>query len=259
MRARAVRSGVAAGLFHEDSGAPGAPGPPLVLVHGAGGSLRHWPAAVRRLPGRRVIALDLPGHGSSPPPAHGSVGACARSVLGLLDALGVDRAAIGGHSMGGAVALTLALEAPGRVAALALVGTGARLRVAPAILQATADPERYRGFGEGSAEVSFGPGASAALRREFAEGWRAVDAAVAHGDFLACDVFDAMARLGEIRAPALVVCGTEDRLTPPRYSEYLRDHLAGARLELVPGAGHMVMLEAPEQVAAAIEGLLAGL
>jgi pimeloyl-ACP methyl ester carboxylesterase len=145
------------------------------------------------------------------------------------------------------------------VAALALVGTGARLRVAAAILQATADPERFRVFAERSADLSFGPGASAALRREFADDWRAAGAEVAHGDFLACDAFDAMSRLGEIRAPTLVICGAEDRLTPLRYSEYLRDHVAGARLEVLAGAGHMVMLEAPAAVADAVGGFLAGL
>jgi pimeloyl-ACP methyl ester carboxylesterase len=66
-----------------------------------------------------------------------------------------------------------------------------------------------------------------------------------------------MARLGELRAPALVVCGTEDRLTPPKYSAFLADRIAGARLVLVPGAGHLVMLEAPAAVAGAIGELLA--
>src|SRR5574337_242258 len=127
--------GAAGGLFHTDSGPSPAGGPLLVLVHGAGGTHRHWPEEVRALPGRRVIALDLPGHGGSPGPAPGTVAGLARSVLGLLDALGVPGAVVAGHSMGGAVALTLALEAPARVAGLCLVGTGARLRVSPAVLQ----------------------------------------------------------------------------------------------------------------------------
>src|SRR5512138_3800323 len=97
----------AAGLFHADSGPAPAGGPPLVLVHGAGGSQRHWAEEVRALPGRRVIALDLPGHGRSPGPAPGTVAGLARSVLGLLDALGLETAVVAGHSMGGAVALTL--------------------------------------------------------------------------------------------------------------------------------------------------------
>ncbi len=244
----------AAGLFHVDSG-PGA-GPPLVLVHGAGGTHRHWPEAIRALPGRRVIALDLPGHGGSPGPAPASVAAYAGSVLGLLDALRLTSVAVAGHSMGGAVALTLALETPARVAGVCLVGTGARLRVSPAVLQATADPAALAGAADSVAAWSFGSASGEALRREFVEGLLANAPGVVHGDFAACDAFDVMGRLGEIRVPALVVCGDQDRLTPPKYSQFLRDRIAGARLEAVPGAGHMVMLEAPEAVARLVEGFL---
>ncbi|HEY6106952.1 MAG TPA: alpha/beta fold hydrolase, partial [Anaeromyxobacteraceae bacterium] len=186
---------LAAGLFHADTG-PAAGGPPLVLVHGAGGTNRHWPEEVRALPGRRVIALDLPGHGGSPGPAPDSVAGLARSVLGLLDALALERAAIAGHSMGGAVALTLALTAPARVAGLVLCGTGARLRVSPAVLQATADPAALARAADSMAQWSFGSLAGPALRREFAEGLLANAPGVVHRDFAACDAFDVMARLG---------------------------------------------------------------
>ena len=248
-----------AGLFLADSGRQGAAGPPLVLVHGAGGTHRHWPEEIRALPGRRVLALDLPGHGGSPGPGLASMPAYARSVLALLDAVGVASAVVAGHSMGGAIALTLALEAPARLAGLVLVGTGARLRVSSAILQVTADPAALAAAADSMADGSLGSLASQALRRELAEGMRAVAPGVTHGDFTACDAFDVMARLGEIRGPALVICGTEDRLTPPKYSQYLRDHIAGARLLMVPGAGHMVMLEAPGRVAQELESFLASL
>jgi pimeloyl-ACP methyl ester carboxylesterase len=245
------------GLFFADSGLAG-PDAPLLLIHGAGGTHRHWPEALRELPGRRVIAVDLPGHGGSPPTVSTTVAGYARSVLALLDRLGLARVALAGHSMGGAVALTLALEAPARVAALLLVGTGARLRVAPAILQATADPATLAQAAGQLAGCAFGPSASEALRQEFVEGLRAVAPGVVHQDFAACNDFDVGERLGEIRAPALVVCGSEDRLTPPRYSAHLCERLAGARLELVEGAGHMVMLEAPARVAQAAAAFLNG-
>jgi pimeloyl-ACP methyl ester carboxylesterase len=244
-------------LFHADSAPQGASGLPLVLIHGAGGTHRQWPEAVRSLAGRRVIALDLPGHGASPGPGRRAIAAYAADVLAVLDALGIGRAVLVGHSMGGAIALTLALEAPARVAGLGLVGTGARLRVAQAILEATADPARYAAAAEGMADWAFGPGAGPELRREHVEGMRACPAEVVHGDFAACDAFDVRDRLvpGAVAAPAAVICGDADRLTPPRYAAFLHQRIEGSRLLLVPGAGHMVALEAPAATIAALAAL----
>ena len=250
---------IAAGISCVDSAPPGAAGPPLVLVHGAGGTHRDWPEALRALAGRRVLALDLPGHGASAGPARGSISAYAASVVGALDALEIPSAVLAGHSMGGAIALTVALEAPARVAGLVLVSTGARLKVSPAVLEATADPAALAAAAGTMAELAFGSLAGPSLREEFVAGLLATAPGVAHGDFAACNAFDVMARLGELRAPTLVVCGTEDRLTPRKYAEYLGDRIAGARLEVVPGAGHMVMLEAPERVAGAIGAFLASM
>jgi pimeloyl-ACP methyl ester carboxylesterase len=248
-------------LFHLDTGAGLAGGPPLVLVHGAGGTHAHWPAEVRALPGRRVIALDLPGHGRSAGPSPRTLAGFAESVIALLDALQIDAAVIGGHSMGGAIALTLALAAKARVAGLVLVGTGAKLRVAPIILQLASDEATRAAAGDAIADASFGSAASPALRRAFAEGLEANPPGLVHDDFAACDSFDVMARLFEIDAPTLIVCGEEDRLTPPKYSEHLQGAMsaprARPRLTRVPNAGHAVMLEAPRVVAAAIEDFLA--
>jgi len=249
---------LAAGVAFEEHAPSGAQGVPLLLVHGAGGTHDHWPEALRRLPGRRVIAVDLPGHGGSPLPGERSVPAYAGRLLDLLDALGIARVVVGGHSMGGAIALTLALEAPERIAALLLVGTGARLRVTPAILLASADPARSRQVANAVAGFSFGAGASPQLLRAHADGVAAAAPGILHGDFTACDAFDAMERLGAIRAPARIVVGAEDRLTPPRYAAFLRERLPGDGLLTVPGAGHMVTWEAPEAVTAEGSLLLAG-
>lgn len=249
----------AGGPSFTESSPPGAAGPPLVLLHGAGGTHRHWAEEIRSLPGRRVLALDLPGHGGSPGPSLTSIAAYARSVLAALDALQIPSAVLAGHSMGGAIAMALALEMPSRVAGLALVATGAKLRVSQFVLDATANPAALAASAATMCDYAFGPLAGASLRQEFTEGLLAGAPGVAHGDFRACDAFDVMARLGEIRAPTLVVCGAEDRLTPPKYAELLRDRIPGARLELVPGAGHMVTVEAPGRVAGAIEAFLASI
>jgi pimeloyl-ACP methyl ester carboxylesterase len=249
----------AGGIALEAHAPPDAAGAPLLLVHGAGGTHATWPETLRRLPGRRVLAVDLPGHGASPPPGEHAVPAYARRLVELLDALGIERAAVGGHSMGGAIALTLALESPSRVAGLLLVATGARLRIAPPVLEASAHPARAREVADTIASVSFGAGAPRDLRARYADGIAAVAPGVLHGDFTACDSFDVMARLAEVRAPSRLVVGEEDRLTPPKYAAFLRAGLPGEGLLTVPGAGHMVTWEAPDAVTREGALLLAGI
>ena len=222
----------------------------LVLVHGAGGSHLDWPAPLRRLKGANVYDLDLPGHGSSEGPGQSSIAAYRDFLLAFLGALGLERATVVGHSMGGGIALDFALHYPDRLVGLILVGSGARLRVAPAILigilsdfEATVDLV---------CDYAYGPSISEQLKRLGRQRLLKTPPQVLHGDYAACDAFDVMERLGEVRCPTLVIGGTADMLTPPKYSIYLRDHIPGAELALVDAAGHMVMLEKPEVVAKAI-------
>jgi len=222
----------------------------LVLVHGAGGSHLDWLALLRRLGGVNVYALDLPGHGRSKGVGRGSITAYRDFLLAFLDVLNLEEAVVVGHSMGGAIVLDLALHYPDRLTGLILVGTGARLRVLPAIL--TGILSDFEATVDLVCEYAFGPDAPEQLKRLGRQRLSKTPPEVLHGDYAACDAFDVMERLREIRCPTLVIGGTADRLTPPKYSVYLRDHIPGAELVLVDGAGHMVMLEKPEVVARAI-------
>jgi len=222
----------------------------LVLVHGAGGSHLDWPASLRRLSEANVYTLDLPGHNRSEGTGRSSIASYRDFVLAFLDALGLKRATMAGHSMGGGIALAFALHYPDRLAGLVPVGSGARLRVLPAIL--TGILSDFEATVDLILDYAFGPGATEQLKRLGRQRLLKTPPQVLHGDYAACDAFDVMERLGEVHCPTLVIGGTADRLTPPKYAIYLRDHIPGAELVLVDAAGHMVMLEKPEIVARAI-------
>jgi pimeloyl-ACP methyl ester carboxylesterase len=245
------------GIYYEVSGAGETHRPPLILIHGAGGNRLHWPIALRRLEGEQVYGLDLPGHGNS------SALSGERTIRGYVDRitqwmskLGISRAVWVGHSMGGAIAQLAALEAADHVAGLVLVGTGGRLRVHPAILEAARDPARFKEAVTMLSDWHFAPAAPksmiTAIRARMLEG----RPEVTYGDYLACDSFDVLNRLGEIRVPALVVGGCQDQLTPEKYSRFLAERIPGARLVLMEAAGHMVMMEEAEAVCRAVRSFV---
>ena len=232
-------------------------GPPVVFVHGAGGTHQHWLYQVRDLSHSATYAVDLPGHGRSEGVGRDSITAYGDWLVAFLDAVGEDQAVLVGHSMGGAIVLDVSLRHAARVAGLGLVATGARLRVAPAILDGI--HQDYEAAVRLICDFAFGPEAPPDMVRLGRRQMGAIPPEVMHGDFSACDAFNVMDRLGEIVAPALVICGTQDHLTPSKYSVYLRDHLSRAEMHLVEGAGHMVMVERPGAVVEALSAFLQGL
>jgi pimeloyl-ACP methyl ester carboxylesterase len=155
-----------------------------------------------------------------------------------------------GHSMGGAIAQVVALNSPDRVDGLVLLGTGAKLGVAPQLLQGL--EEDFEGAVDLIAEWAWGPSADPELvgagRRVMLE----TGPETLLKDFLACDRFDIRDRVQEIAVPAAVLTGSEDLMTPARFGKWLADRIPDARFHLVEGAGHMLMLEQPREVARVI-------
>lgn len=231
--------------------------PPLLLIHGAGGSAAHWPGDLRRLPGHEVYALDLPGHGHSAGQPRRTISEYADVVRAFIEALGLAQCVLAGHSMGGAIALEFALRYPGRLAGLILVATGARLPIAPELLQGLQDD--FAGAVSLLAERAHGAHIDPNLDRIYRRRLRETPPAVLRDDFLACAAFDRRADVATIDRPTLVICGAADRMTPVECSQFLAAQIRGATLVIAPAAGHMVMLEPAglPVVAAAVRRFLA--
>jgi pimeloyl-ACP methyl ester carboxylesterase len=230
---------------------------PVVLIHGAGGNHLYWPSEVRRFAGQRVFALDLPGHGKSGGRGQQSVQAYTRQVLDWLQGLGMPEAIFIGHSLGSAIALTMAVLYPEHVTGLGLLGAGARLRVRPDILEDSANPTTFHKAVDSIITAAFSDYADPRLVELAHKRMLETRPSVLHGDFVACNDFDLLGRIEEISHPALVLCGAEDQLTPLRNSQFLANAIPNASLEVIPEAGHMVMLERPKEVVAVLEKFLA--
>ncbi len=227
---------------------------PIVFIHGSGDSARIWRLQIEALDtDHKVYAIDLPGHGERADtlPEEVTVWDYAQVAQQIMrDELRLDHPIVGGHSLGGAIALALALEYGAELGGLILIGTGARLRVHPDLLAATkTNPlEAHRQL----TKLAVGPTQEQTLPQVIAGEQKEPGSTILHRDLAACDIFDCMARLDEIQLPTLIICGSDDRMTPVKYSQYLHEHIAGSRLSIIPNAGHYVMREQPEMVNEAI-------
>jgi pimeloyl-ACP methyl ester carboxylesterase len=245
--------------------------PTVVFIHGVLNDHSVWILQSRWFAnhGWNVLAVDLPGHCRSEGAPPASVEEAARFVLALLDAAGVARAALVGHSFGSLIALEAAARAPQRVTHLALVGTAWPMTVSPALLDgALNDPQRAIAMVNTFSHSllapppsSLGPGtwlygSSRALMRRVLASNR--DANVFHVGFKACNDYargeEAMAA---VQCPTLFLLGAADQMTPPRAARALAAKARDARVVTVE-AGHALMSEAPDPVLFALRDFLRG-
>ncbi len=242
--------------------------PCVVFIHGAMNDHSVWTLLARWFAnhGHSVLALDLPGHLRSAGPALTTVEAMADWVLAAMDAAGVARAALFGHSMGSLVALAAAAQAPERATALAMLGSCVPMPVPQALLDlslsdplAAIDRVVTFSFSTLAAKPSYpGPGvwlrgAARALMRQVlaAQG----DATLFHTDFRACNAYTAgLQAAKKVRCPAHLVVGQLDQMTNPKGAKAVAEALQ-ALVHSLP-AGHQLMAECPDAVLHTLRAVL---
>jgi pimeloyl-ACP methyl ester carboxylesterase len=231
--------------------AAGAGSPAFVCLHGLADSASIWSKVAGPLSERgSVVLVDQRAHGASgAPPGPYERDDLARDVSGVLDHLGISRAVLVGHSMGGIVSMTAALNYPDRVAGLVLVGTASQCseKIA-AWYEKIACAAEKDGMG-GLARAIYG---SATARQLVGE-----PRGMAHVTRCLKSLHDdpLTPKLAAIRCPALLVVGENDPMGP-RASEIIQRHLPDATLEVVAGCGHWVHVDAPQVLLQAIERFL---
>ena len=223
----------------------------LIFIHGSGGCKEVWHYQTRHFP--EADAVALPGHPCGEPCT--SIDAYVDWLRGyILDAGYVD-VVLAGHSLGGAIALLYALKYPEDLEGLIVIGSGARLRVGTMYLEMLEKARGNRTIFEEFFHKSYEFIESelrGVIQRKALEG----DPAVLLNDMLCCDRFDIMDRVHEIRLPTLALCGSEDIMTPLKYTKYLAGKIEGARVVIIEGGTHMVFAEQPGAVNQAIEDFL---
>lgn len=243
--------------------------PSIVLIHGAQNDHSVWALQSRYLAhhGYAVLAVDLPGHGRSSGPALDKVEAMADWILALLDAAGVERALLAGHSMGSLIALEASRRAPGRVAGLALLGSTYPMKVSDTLLESARTDEAaaidmvniWSHSSIAHKPSCPGPGFSVmgGARRLMQRMSARNPAQLFYTDFAACNAYaQGEAAAGAVRCPTLFVFGKKDVMTPPRSTSLLTGAIKHGRIVKVD-AGHQMMAESPDAVLDALAGFAA--
>ncbi len=239
--------------FHSEKGQSHVP---LLLIHGAGGNHLAWPPQIRRFLSHSIYAIDLPAHGNSEGHAYQTISDYSSFLINWIERMQLKKVHICGHSMGGAIAMQIALRASKIVQRLILISSAARLAVNPQLLEQVAHPSTLPKAIELMLRWSFSADAPQALVHQTAQRLAATRPSVLYNDLLACDTFDLRAEVSQIACPTLIMVGSEDKMTPPRLGKWLSQSIPQSQYIEIPQAGHMLPLEQPQLVAHLISQFL---
>ena len=228
----------------------------LVFVHDAGSSSLSFYYQLRHF--RNSKAIDLPGHPTGKPCT--SIDGYVEWVRGFNTARRYKDVILCGHSMGGAIALRYALLYPEEIRGLILMGTGARLRVRPEYLELCRGSNSNGSYSKWlEHQKDYYQGVESDIYQVLLRRAEEIGPEVELNDLLSCDRFDVMEEVRNIQLPTAIISGSDDEMTPVKYSDYLAQHIAGSQQEVIPGAQHFVQLQKYHQVNSKIEEFLASL
>jgi 3-oxoadipate enol-lactonase len=228
----------------------GGPRTPIVFLHGVGSDKSVWHPQLDHFGReRRAVAFDYPGYGDSAPATEGTTrDDYAAAILSAMTALGIERAHVCGLSLGGVIAIALHHAAPERCASLILADTFAKHPDGQAIYdRSVAASANMRALAEGRVDALLAQPADPAVRNEVIETMARIDPAAFRIGAKAVWLADQADRAEAIRVPPLVLCGTEDHVTPPALSRDLAQLIPEARYEAIERAGHLTNLERPAE------------
>ena len=221
--------------------------PTLIFIHGAALSKGLWEFQVKGLSDiANTIAIDLPGHKDSTGKACDRMSDCAVSVNKFIEQIQAPDPILCGLSMGGGVVLELLINQPDKYKAGILMHTGAKLKVMPLVFETI--EKDFTQYLDLVVDFATAQKSDKTHLKKTLNDIAVTSLETALMDFRACDGFDVMDRLGEIKIPVMVVIGDEDNLTPPKYGEFLHKNISNAKLETITGAGHLSPIEKPEEI-----------
>jgi pimeloyl-ACP methyl ester carboxylesterase len=221
---------------------------PVILLHGAGGSLMGWPSNLRRLPGQRAFALDLPGHGHSVQPACRTMHCLVRKLHHFVTDMGFYHVVLVGYSLGGALALSYGSTYPEQITGLVAISCGDRFEMPEDLigkLRKPADPHKSI---EIFSQNAFHPAFPQSERRSLLAPMKKIETEVLLADFTIGAKFCFNPPLPKLKFPTLFIGGSDDLISPPKSLIRASGYFEKPAFHLIKNAGHMVMYEKNEEL-----------
>jgi len=223
----------------------------IIFIHGSGESSNIWKNQLKLNINYSLIAIDLPSHNKSESFSKLSLDLYVDVIKELVHSLKINEIILCGHSLGGAVIQSFYFKYPENVKALILCATGAKLRVTPIILNSLKN--NYQEYLNSIPIGAFYRKTPKQIINEFLEEASKINPEIAYADYSICDNFNVMNKINLIDIPCLIIVGKADKLTPLKYSLYFRENIANSELVVIEKAGHMVIIEKPNEVNKAIK------